>query len=117
MKERRKRKRIKKECEVTIMMISGDQITPSKKISHHLTKDISSGGLKIRTDTFVPINTLLRIELLLTNPPRSIAAFGKVRWSRSLYGDEMFEIGIEFLDTSPDSIKVIKEYIEITTEQ
>ena len=111
MKERRKEKRIKEESKVTFKLLSDDKLPRGKKIFYTLTKDISSGGIRIQTDTFLPINTLLKIELLLTNPPRSITAFGKVRWVKNLYDDELFEMGLEFVDTTPDSIMALMEHI------
>jgi len=29
---------------------------------------------------------------------------GRVKWVKSLYGDEVFELGLEFVDTPPDII-------------
>ena len=114
--EKRKATRIKEEYKVTITEISKDKLPPAKKIIYGLTKDISSGGLRIQSNTFFPINTLLRTELLLKNPPRLISAIGKVRWYTSCYDDELFETGIEFVDISPDNTTVLKGHIEKLAE-
>lgn len=111
--EKRKVKRVKKESKFTISVLSEDAILPSnKKIIYHLTKDISSKGAKIQTNNFLPINTLLRIELSLMKPPRVVKAIGRVRWVKSRYGDEKFEMGIEFIDTPKESIKALSKHIE-----
>lgn len=112
MGEQRRAKRIKEETKVTIKLISTDKLTPDKRISYHLTKDISSTGLRIFANTFLPINSILKIELSLTKPPRLISALGKVRWVKSRYADEMFEMGIEFMDTPHENIRALKEHIE-----
>lgn len=114
--DKRRAKRIKEETQVTITLLSKDAIDPGKKLSYHLTKDISSVGLKILANTFLPINSMLKIELALSKPPKLISAFGKVRWVKSRYADELFEIGIEFADTPPDVIKALHEYIEKAAE-
>ena len=110
--EKRKTKRVKKESKITIKVISEDTIPRNKQIIYHLTKDISSRGVKIQTNTFLPINTLLKIELSLTSPPRVVKAIGRVRWVKSRYADEKFEMGIEFIDTPKESIKALSKHIE-----
>ena len=116
MIEKRKAIRIKEEYKITTMEISKDKFTPHEKIIYGLTKDISSGGLRIQSNTFFPINTLLRTELFLKNPFRLIGAIGKVRWCKSCYDDELFEMGIEFVDISPDNTTVLKGHIERLAE-
>lgn len=110
--EKRKAKRVKKESKIIIKVISEDVVPRNKKIIYHLTKDISSKGVKIQTNTFLPINTLLKIELSLTKPPRVIKAIGRVRWVKSRYADEKFEMGIEFVDTPKESIQALSKHIE-----
>lgn len=112
MAEQRKAKRIKEETKVTIRLVSTDRFTPQKKISYHLTRDISSTGLRILANTFLPINSILKIDLSLVKPPRLITALGKVRWIKSRYADELFEMGIEFVETPQENIRILKEHIE-----
>lgn len=111
-KEKRKAKRVKKESKISIDVLSKETVTRNKKIIYQLTKDISSKGVKIQSNTFLPINTLLKIELSLTKPPRVIKAIGRVRWIKSRYADEKFEMGIEFVDTPKDQIKALSQHIE-----
>lgn len=110
--EKRKAKRVKKEGKVKISLISNDKHKPGKAISYHLSKDISILGVKILSNTFLPIDSLLRIEVSLTKPPRFITGMGKVRWVRSRYADELFEMGIEFVNTPKNQIKALKKHLE-----
>lgn len=114
--EKREAKRIKEETKVTITLLSKDLVLPSKIFSYNLAKNISSKGVKIRADTFLPIGALLRIELSLTKPARLISVLGKVRWVKTLYAGESFEIGIEFVETSLEDIKVLTRHIETLKE-
>jgi len=114
--EKRRAKRIKEEASVSITLVSKDALTPGKKISYHLTKDISSVGLKIMATSFLPIKSLLKIELALAKPPKLFSAFGEVRWVKSRYADELFEVGIEFVDTPPEIIKILQEHIAKSEE-
>lgn len=114
MTEHRRAKRVREEAQVTIKLVPSETFTPDKKISYNLTKDISSTGLRILANTFLPINSTLKIDLILSKPHRLISAFGKVRWIKSRYADELFELGIEFVDTPKDHIHALKEHIEKT---
>ena len=110
--EKRKAKRIKEEAKVIIALLSKDLVPPGKTVSYNLTKDISSKGMKIRTDTFLPIDAMLKIELSLTKPTRFISVLGKVRWVKTLYAGESFQMGIEFVEASPEDIKILTSHIE-----
>jgi hypothetical protein len=37
---------------------------------------------------------------------------GKVRWVKSRYADELFEMGIEFVNTPKNQIKALKKHLE-----
>lgn len=116
MAEQRRAKRVKERTQVTITLMSKDLLPAGKKITYHLTKDISSTGIKIRTTAFLPINAVLRIEISFEKPYGYISGFGKVRWVKSLYADELFEMGIEFVDTPQEVIDDLKEYIKIAAD-
>ena len=108
--EKRKAKRILEENKVKITRTYKDKLPPDEKIIYCQTKDISSGGARIQSNTFFPINTLLKIELSLKEPPRLISAIGKVRWVKKPYR-ELFQTGIEFMEMSPGSNNFLEEHI------
>lgn len=112
MPEKRRAKRVKEKVKVTIKLASSDDGLAGCKIIHHLTKDISLVGIRMQCKTFIPMNSLLKIELSLMRPVRIITAFGRVRWIKSLYDDELFEMGIEFVNTSNEVIRILKRHIE-----
>jgi c-di-GMP-binding flagellar brake protein YcgR len=104
MGEKRREKRIKKENKLIFEVFSTDRNLENKKIHYTLTKDISLGGVNIRTDTFLPVDTLVKIDLPLPKMHKIISVRGKVRWVKSLYDDEVFEVGLEFVDTPHEVI-------------
>ena len=112
MSEQRSEKRVNKNNMVTITIVSGDSQSPAKRISYSLTKDISASGAKLRSNCFLPKDALLKIHLTLNDPPRIIPVLGKVQWVRSIFTDELFEVGIRFVDTSAENINALKDYIE-----
>ncbi len=104
MENKRREKRIKEENKLICEIISCGNSLRHKKIFYTLTKDISLGGVNIRTDTFLPINTVVKIEIPLSKMRKVVCIKGKVKWVKSLYGDEVFELGLEFVDTSHETI-------------
>ncbi|UCC38780.1 MAG: PilZ domain-containing protein [Candidatus Aminicenantes bacterium] len=114
--EKREAKRIKEETKISITLLSKDLVPPGKTFSYNLTKDISSKGVKIRANTFLPINAALKIELSLKKPRRLISVLGKVRWIKTLYAGESFEMGIEFMEKSSEDIKILTRHIEDTAD-
>jgi hypothetical protein len=59
---------------------------------------------------------LLKIELSLTKPIRLISVLGKIRWIKTLYAGESFEIGIEFVEPSSEDIRILTRHIESLAE-
>ena len=104
VEDKRREKRIKEENKLICEIISCDNSLRHKKIFYTLTKDISLGGVNIRTDTFLPIDTVVKMELSVPKMKKIVCVKGKVKWAKSLYGNEVFEIGLEFEDTPPDII-------------
>ena len=104
MENKRREKRIKEENKLICEIISCNSSLKHKKIFYTLTKDISLGGVNIRTDTFLPVDTVVKIELSLPKMHKVVCVKGRVKWVKSLYGDEVFELGLEFVDTPPDII-------------
>jgi c-di-GMP-binding flagellar brake protein YcgR len=71
-------------------------IIPHSKIRKKLTLDLSVGGSRFISDDFIPVGSLLKIEIKLKSSQRVINAIAKIMWVKSLFGDERYEIGVEF---------------------
>ena len=112
MEERRRTQRVKDKAAITIKLAdSGDELAGCK-IVQEISKDLSLSGCRIQCHTFIPVNTLLRIESSLRKTGRVITALGRVRWVKSVYGDELYEMGIEFVEASPEVIRILEDYIK-----
>jgi hypothetical protein len=105
--EKRKEKRKYEENKVNISIVSKHKKQKIADNIYALTKDISMNGVKIWTDTDLQINTLLKIEMALTKSHRLISVIGKVKWSKKKFGNEVFEVGVEFVDTPPDRVMAL----------
>jgi c-di-GMP-binding flagellar brake protein YcgR len=109
-RERRRDSRIKEEDKVVIELLTDGQPPTEKTILNALTRDISPGGVRLTTNMLLPVNTLLKIEVALSRRRRVIRATGIVRWARTVYDEEMFEIGIEFTQISPEDKMLLLEH-------
>ena len=112
--ERRKEARKKEGNRVTIETApqnqTDTQTAATKKISFSLTEDISLKGIKVISDAFFPIDTLLKIELSLAELHEPLHLQGKVKWTRS-HEEDLYEIGIEFVNASPVQMKVLVDHM------
>ncbi len=109
-RERRRESRIKEEDKVVIELLTNGQTPDDKSIINALTKDISPGGIRIMTNMLLPVSTLLKMEIVLSQRRRRVHTMGIVRWARSVYEEELFEMGIEFTQISPEDKMLLLEH-------
>ena len=111
MDERRRAQRLEEENEITITIVSGGEKPPKEKILYNHSKDISVSGAKIQAHIFLPVDTLLRIEMTLKTLRQMIIVLGKVKWIKVIFEDESYEAGVELFNTPSEAIKKLTEYI------
>jgi hypothetical protein len=112
MKEKRTARRVSEKVEVTINPSAPDSLEVDRKISHCLTEDISVKGIRIQSERFLPLNSTLKIQLSLREPSRVLNILGKIRWIRKLKACEVFEMGIEIVETSKEDSGALKHHID-----
>ena len=111
MKERRKRRRKNILEKAAAEIISPPELSDSKHIYFSFTQDVSLDGIKIITDTQLPDDTLLGIKLLISATQKTLNLKGKVKWTKKYQDKELYETGLEFMETSQESILALMEYI------
>lgn len=109
--EKRKRERLKEQHDVTLTVVSDDVMLSKKKKFYHLSKDLSGSGVKIYGDTFLPVDTMVKMELKLENLHQKITALGRVKWINVIVENVSYEAGVEFVNTPDESVKKIEDYI------
>jgi len=73
------------------------QIFPQQQDAEHMPmSDISAGGLAFTSNVFLEEGKILKIRIPHVEPPFEASCI--VRWRRQLDGDNVFEIGVMFLD-------------------
>lgn len=109
--ERRSVDRLKEDNEITITVVSGEKNLPKEKIIYALSTDISESGARIHANSFLPVDTILKIKVAVKDPPQMITAFGKVKWIKLLFASDFYEAGLEFVNTSNEMIQQLADYI------
>ena len=111
MPERRKAIRLKEMNEITTTVISGDSHLSKDRVFYNLSEDISVSGARIRGNTFLPVDTVLKIDITLTTLKQKITALAKVKWIQSIFEDKWYEAGVEFMNTQSDMMRKLEPYI------
>lgn len=113
-RERRRAPRLEEKNEITINTISIVKKSSEEKIMYNHSSDISVLGAKIKVNSFLPIDTLLKIDFTLKNPqPIIISTIGKVKWIKSLFANESYEAGVEFVHTPGNVTQQLANYISL----
>ena len=76
-----------------------------------LTKDISEGGIRFKTNEFISLACRLVVEITLPTVPRPIKAISKVAWIRKMSSGDQYELGNQFLEISKEDRSVITDYV------
>lgn len=126
MVEKRKKPRIDEENEADVTVVSGEYTIisgeyisynmPKKKLIGNLTLNVSEGGAKIQTHVYLPVETLIKLEFTSKGIQQPINALGKVKWINTIVEDWSYEAGIEFCDSTIETIQKLGEYITKKTK-
>lgn len=76
------------------------------------TVDVSLGGVRIQTDTPIPIDETIDLTILMEN--EAINPVGRVIWSNPR-SDWMFDVGICFESISDEGLDRLKEFLHAMT--
>jgi uncharacterized protein (TIGR02266 family) len=99
------------------------QVTGTMRISFKKESDfyksyignLAKGGLFVKTNKILPVNTLLNLELTLPKAERAVHTTGKVIWNRAenISSEKMPPgMGIQFIDIDPEDERLLKNYME-----
>ncbi len=90
--------------------------TNSETLLTDYSINLSTGGVLVECDDFLPIDTILSIEFILPEDGRIISCKGRVAWVN--HPDTMVNpqlpagMGIQFLDISLNDMNAVRQYIK-----
>ncbi len=108
MKERRRFLRIREEDAVTYCAIS------DYKDAHESARDLSLGGIRFLSHKFIPLHSILKVGIKLQHAPKIINAVVRLVWIKTIFSDECYEAGAEFIEISSEDLKFLERYIAET---
>lgn len=90
---------------MTITIVSNGETNSKGKVVLGQSKDVSVLGTKIQVNYYLPVDSLLKIDFTFKDLCNKITAIGKVRWIKTIFADESYMAGVEFVNLSPDEIE------------
>ena len=89
-----------------------DENSSKEKIPYNFGKDISVSGAKIQGNIFLPVDTILKIDITFKNLQQKITSIGKVKWNKVIIENESYEAGVEFVDAPDETIQTLYELMQ-----
>ncbi len=110
-RERRREPRYPEGIEITLVPQKPTRVRGGTRSYNVRMKDVSPGGFRVESFDFIPIGTVLAVNLKSSKTRKDIRATAEVKWITEAKGGKTHEIGLEFVETTVRSIMDIVEHI------
>ena len=80
---------------------------------HTKTVDISRNGIGFISDTALPLNEKIAVEIALSPDGEPVVVMGVVKWVRKLTDSEQFRIGMTFAQVLSGSQTRLNKYLRV----
>ena len=80
---------------------------------HIHTVDISRSGIGFVSDTAVPLNQKIAVEIALSPDTEPVVVLGVVKWVRKLTDSEQYRIGMTFSEILSGSQTRLNKYLRV----
>lgn len=81
-----------------------------------LTKDIGGGGIKFITDEFLGRETEIMFEFSVMESSEPIKGRAKIAWISKIPYNDMYSIGVKFIDIARDKQQKIVKFVNSKTK-
>ena len=82
-----------------------------------LTKELALGGVRCLSPTLFPVSTEVSLELVLSTGDEPLTVRGRTVWFQTIAQSEQFDLGISFLDLSPQNKRRLSAYLDRLSRQ
>ena len=106
MEERRKYIRVPEKAQISYSVLS------TNKSGQYATSDISQGGIRFFVHHFIPKGSRLKVSITFSRTSITFEALVKMVWIREVPYSGAYEIGVKFLDVSPEAADYLMKYIK-----
>lgn len=110
--ERRCFRRVPWTGRARIFPLSVEALCAVPGIQEVTSRDISEGGIQVRSAQMVPIHSRLLVELESSQTPAWIQAVGSVAWISPTTSQEPWRLGIEFSDVGDLALSGIRHILD-----
>jgi c-di-GMP-binding flagellar brake protein YcgR len=83
-----------------------------ERFDSHIAQDLSQGGLRMLSSEFMPVNSLVSIQIQLKDREKIMDVEGRVKWVRYNPMTETYQMGVEFVDDAAFQRAMIGEFIQ-----
>jgi hypothetical protein len=80
---------------------------------NNVSRDLSVEGVRFLSNRFVPVASYIKVQLYVRENDEAVKFIAKVTWIKSLYDDELFEIGAHIWDISKEDSSFLKSNINL----
>jgi PilZ domain. len=84
----------------------------SERSDSHIAQDLSQGGLRMLSSEFIPVHSLVSIQIQLKDREKVMDVQGRVVWVRYNPMTETYQMGLEFADNAAFQRAMISEFIQ-----
>lgn len=84
----------------------------SERSDSHIAQDLSQGGLRMLSSEFIPVHSLVTIQIQLKDCTRVMDVQGRVVWVRYNPMTETYQMGLEFTDDAAFQRAMISAFIQ-----
>lgn len=82
-----------------------------------ISKNISEGGVRFRSDRFISLACRLVVELNLPELTKPVRAVSKITWIKKLPAGDDYEVGNQFLEISKEDKGFIRNFVKLELEK
>jgi len=82
-----------------------------------VSKNISEGGVRFRSDRFISLACRLVVELNLPALAKPVRAVSKIAWIKKLPVGDDYEVGNKFLEIAKEDQRNLRNFVELNLEK
>ncbi|HUU36838.1 MAG TPA: PilZ domain-containing protein [Candidatus Desulfaltia sp.] len=109
--DRRREPRFADGVEINLVPQETAGVRGDKRSYYARTKNASPSGLKVESADPIPVGTILTVRLHSPKTRKDIRATAEVKWLTPVGDGKAYEIGLEFVKTTINSIMDLVEHI------
>ncbi|HLD82814.1 MAG TPA: PilZ domain-containing protein [Candidatus Omnitrophota bacterium] len=80
-------------------------------------KDIGAGGVRLDTEEYLPVSSLIELSINFPNIPSPITAIARVVWVKKRDKGRFYEVGAQFVEIEEPVRKLIEEHLKLVDDK